>query len=178
MLLAAPVAHRHLFGAEKLGLNGGIHRRHAAADDDDAAADRNISLRFRLTEVGDELHSIDHAEFVRAFDGERIDATETDTKENGIVLGLKVCQREVPAQHLAVQHIDATDGEDVIRFLLGDIVRRLVGGDAIFVEAAGLFAMVIDRHVEAVDGEAVCRRKTRRPRADDADRFPLDAGRV
>ena len=40
VLLAAPVADRHLLGAEQLGLHGGVDRRHAAADDDDAAADR------------------------------------------------------------------------------------------------------------------------------------------
>ena len=40
VLLAAAVADRHLLGAEQLRLHRGVDRRHAAADDDDAAADR------------------------------------------------------------------------------------------------------------------------------------------
>ena len=40
LLLAAAVADRHLLGAEQLRLHRGVDRRHAAADDDDAPADR------------------------------------------------------------------------------------------------------------------------------------------
>ena len=63
---------------------------------------------------------------------------------------------------------------DIVDLGLREIVARLVGGDAVFVEAAGLFARVEDGHGMAVHGETVGAGKARRARADDGD---LLAGR-
>ena len=54
-----------------------------------------------------------------------------------------------------MHHLDAADAENEVHFLLREIIRALVGGDAIFVEAAGLGAGLEHRHRMAVHGKAV-----------------------
>ncbi len=85
--------------------------------------------------------------------------------------GLQIGEREVAAEHLPVANLDAADGQHVVHFVLGEVIDRLVGGDAVFVEAAGLFAGIVDDDVMAVDGKAVGAGETRRAGADDSDRF-------
>jgi hypothetical protein len=67
VLLAAPVADGHLFGAEQLGLHGGVDRRHAAADDDDAPTDRQFGEVGRLAQFGDEIDGVGDARSILAF---------------------------------------------------------------------------------------------------------------
>ena len=59
--------------------------------------------------------------------------------------------------------------EDEVHLALGEIVDRLVGGDAVFVEPAGLAARVEDDDVVAVHGEPVRAGEAGRPGADHGD---------
>ncbi|MNF13708.1 hypothetical protein D3C80_2156470 [compost metagenome] len=61
MLLAAAVADRHLLSTQQLGLHGGVDRRHAAADDDDTAPDRQAGEVTRLAQGGDEIDGVGDA---------------------------------------------------------------------------------------------------------------------
>ena len=69
---------------------------------------------------------------------------------------------------------DAADRGDVVDFGLREIVGALVGGDAVFVEAAGLRPRLEDGDVMAVAREPVRGGEAGRAGADDGD---LLAGR-
>ncbi len=171
VLLAAAVADRHLFRAEEPGLNGRVDGRHAAADDDDAPADRDGGLVRRLPQFRNEIDGVDDARKVFAFRAERVDAGKAHAEEDGVEIGSEVGEGEVAAELQAVLHLDAADREHVVDFVLREIVDRLVGGDAVFVEAAGFLARLEDHDVVAVHGEAMGAGKARRSGADDGDRL-------
>ena len=61
VLLATPVADRHLLGAKQFRLHRGVDRRHAAADDNDAAANRQAGEIAGLAQFGNELHRVGDA---------------------------------------------------------------------------------------------------------------------
>jgi hypothetical protein len=73
--------------------------------------------------------------------------------------------------------LDAADGKNVIDLLLGEIVDGLVGGDAVFVEAARFSAGIVDDDVVALDGEAMGAGETGRAGADDGDLLPVESAR-
>ena len=81
---------------------------------------------------------------------------------------------EIAAERLAVLDRDAADRRDVVDLGLREIVGALVGGDAVFVEAAGFRPRLEDRHVMAVARQPVRGSKPGRAGADHGD---LPAGR-
>ena len=80
----------------------------------------------------------------------------------------KIAEREIAAEHLAGLD-DAADRQDELDLALGEAVDRLVGGDAVFVEPAGLRPGVEYDDVVAVHGEAMGAGEARRAGADDGD---------
>ena len=86
LLLAAAVADRHLLRAEQLRLHGGIDRRHAAADDHDAAADGQRAKIPRLTKGRDELDRVLDALGLLALSTQRVDAAKPQAEEHGIIV--------------------------------------------------------------------------------------------
>ncbi len=56
--------------------------------------------------------------------------------------------------------------QNVIHLALGEIIDRLIGGDAIFIEPARLLARFEDRHLMAKRCKLVCAGKSRRSSAD------------
>ncbi|ENN89851.1 hypothetical protein RHSP_80435 [Rhizobium freirei PRF 81] len=169
VLLAAAIADRHLFGAEQLGLHGRVDRGHAAAENDDAAADGDVGLAAGLAQLGDVGDSIGDAIEVLAFGAQRVDAGKAEAEEDGVILRRQIGKAEIAAERLAVLDLDAADGEHVVDFLLGEVVDRLVGGDAVFVQAAGLFAGIEDSDVMTLDGKTMGTGKTGGAGADDGD---------
>src|SRR5579883_1347996 len=148
LLLAASIDDRHQFGAEPLALHRDVDRRHAAADHDDAAADRQFRQVFRLAQLGDVLDGVDDIGERRLIgEAELIDAGQAETEKDGVVIALQALQIDVAAERHAVLHRNAADREDEGGLSLGEIARRLVGGDAVFVEPGRLFPRFENRHV-------------------------------
>ena len=85
MLLPAAVADRHLLGAEQLRLHRRVDRRHAAADDHDAPADRQRGEILGLAKVGDELDRVVDAVGVLAVGAKRIDAGKAHAEEHRVI---------------------------------------------------------------------------------------------
>ena len=81
---------------------------------------------------------------------------------------------DVAAERAAVLDRDAADRGDVVDLGLREVVGALVGGDAVFVEAAGLGPRLEDRHVMAVARKPVRGGEAGRAGADHGD---LLAGR-
>src|SRR5688572_13050491 len=79
---AAAIDHGHRLGAEFLALYRRIDRRVAAADHDDAAADRQLCEIVALAQIGDEIDRVAHAGQRFPFDAERVDAGKTETQED------------------------------------------------------------------------------------------------
>ena len=73
---AAPIGDGDALGAEPLRLHGGVDRGHAAADHDDAPADRQFRQIGRLPEVGDIFDGVDDV-------GERALAVEPELVGSG-----------------------------------------------------------------------------------------------
>ena len=156
----------------------GIDRRHAAADDDHAAADSKRGQVGRLAKFGDELDGIFHAVALLALGTQRIDACKAKPEEDRIVAGSEFRQRIVAAERLAVDDRDAADRGDIVHFGLGKIVRALVRGDAIFVQPPGLRPRLEHSHLMAIAREPVRggeARLARRPTT--ATFLPVDAAR-
>ena len=102
MVLAAPVADRHLLGAEQLRLNGRIDRRHAAADDDDAAPDFQRRKVRSLAKLGDELDGVLDAVGVLALGAQRVDAAKPHAEEHRIVHRGQIGKLDVAAKRAAM----------------------------------------------------------------------------
>ena len=79
--------------------------------------------------------------------------------------GQQAVEREVAAQLLLGAHLDAADGQQPLHFLLREVARRLVAGQAIFVEAAQLGPRIEQHHVMPAHGQAMRAGQARRARA-------------
>ena len=66
-------------------------------------------------------------------------------------------------------HLDAADAEDEVDLALREVVRDLVGGDAVFVEPAGPGALLEDGDVVTLAGQGVGTRQAGGTGADDGD---------
>src|SRR5690606_24891101 len=148
---------------------GDVDGGHAAADDDDAAADRQRAEVGGLAQIGDVLDGSVDAGGVLALGAQRVDAGEPHAEEHGAVGGGELGEEDVAAERPAVLDRDATDRGDIVDLGLGEIVRRLVGGNAVLVEAAGLGLRLEDDDVVAVDRQAVRGGEAGGTGADDGD---------
>src|SRR5690606_5123129 len=109
-----------------------------------AAADRNVGLIRGLAKRGDEVDGILDAGKVFALDAEAVDAGKAHAEKDGVEIGGEFAEREIATEHLAGADFDAADSGHVFHFAAREVVGRLVGGDAVFIEAAGLFTRVED----------------------------------
>ena len=100
---------------------------------------------------------------------QRVDAAEPHAEEHGVVGRGQVGEMHVAAERTAVLDGDAADRGDVVDLGLREIVGALVGGDAVFVEAAGLLPGLEDRHVVAVAREPMRGGEPGRSGADHGD---------
>ena len=123
----------------------------------------------RLAQIADEVDGVVDALCGLAFGAEGVDAAEAHAEEHRIILGCEVGQGEVLAEQLAGLDGDAADGGDVVHLGLRKAVGRLVGGDAVFVEAARLGLAVEDHDIVTVHGEPVGGREAGGARADNGD---------
>ncbi len=176
LLLAAAIDDRHLLRAQQLRLHRRVDRRHAAADDDDAPADRQAGQIGGLPQFGDPANRVGAAGDFLLFKAERVDAGKAEPEKDGVIAGDEAGKLNVAAQHRAIFHRDAADRQDEIDFPLRKIIKRLVGGDAIFVEAARLVARLIDGDVMAMHSQPVGAGKAGRPGADDGDMLATGGG--
>ena len=76
----------------------------------------------------------------------------------------KRVQRQVAPQRLAVLDRDAADLQQPVDLGLREVAGRLVGGDAVFVQPAGLGPRVVEHHVMPVHRQPVRAGQSRRPR--------------
>ncbi len=167
--LAAPVDHRDLVGPEELRLHRRVDGRHAAADHDHAAADGKRREVFRLAQRGDPADGVLDAGQVLALDGERVDGGQAHAEEHRVEVPPEVGELDRLSEPAARLDRDAADRENEVELGLREPVDGLVGGDAVFVEAAGLVAAVEDGDVVAVHGKAVGAGDSRGSRSHDGD---------
>ena len=175
-LRGAAIDDGDLLGAEPLRLGGDVDGGHAAADHDHAAADGQRGQILRLAEPGDVIDRILDAGHVLAGEAERIDAAEADGEEDGVEVLPELAEGELAAEHLAGLDVDAADPKDEFDLAGGEIFDGLVGGDAVFVEAADLRPGVEDDDVVAVERQAMGAGEAGRPAADDGDAFSGERG--
>jgi hypothetical protein len=155
-------------------LHGGIHRRHATTDHDDAAADRDCGVVARLAQAGNELDGISQTQWRNAdarfvAEPECVDTTEAQADEHRIEVMHQLRQLNLLADRVAVAHLDAADREQPRDLLLCEVIDGLVGREAVLVQAAGFGFGLEHRDLVAKHRGAVRARKARRPGADDGD---------
>ena len=84
---AAPVDHGDALGAEQLRLHGDVDRRHAAADDDDPAADRQRRQVLGLAEEGDVVDRVgDVLEIALALEAELVGRRQAEAEKDRVVI--------------------------------------------------------------------------------------------
>src|SRR3546814_90630 len=84
-----------------------------------------------------------------------VGAREAKAEKNGVVVALQCLERQLAPEALPQYESDAADGQDIGGLALGEVVDRLVGGDAVLVEAAGLFPPVDQIDVMTMQRQAV-----------------------
>ena len=110
---AAAIGDRHALGAEALRLHRDVDRGHAAADDDDAAPDRQFGEVLGLPQLGDVVDRVDDVgEFALARQAELVGRAEADAEEHRVIVAPQRLERQVAAERDAVLHLDAADRED------------------------------------------------------------------
>ena len=127
---AAAVENGHVLRAEQLRLHGDIDRRHAAADHQHAAADLEFRKVLGLPQFGDVVDGIFHALGVFILEAERVDAGKADAEEHGVIVLAQLSELDSLAERLAIFDRDAADREHELHLAGGEIIHRLVGGNA------------------------------------------------
>ena len=155
VLRAAPVHHGDLLGAELARLHGGVDRGHAAADHQHAAADRHGGVIGRLAQLGDELDRVAHALQHRLGDADGVHTGQAQAQEHRVVVGGQRLQADVAPDMGVVPDLDATDGQQPGDLLLCEVIDRLVGGQAVLVEPAGLGIGIEHDDIVALARQAV-----------------------
>ncbi len=123
-----------------------------------------------MAQLGDVLDGVDDIGERRLIgEAELIDAGQAETEKDGVVIALQALQIDVAAERHAVLHRNAADREDEGGLSLGEIARRLVGGDAVFVEPGRLFPRFENRHVMAALGQRMGAGEPGGPGPDDRD---------
>ncbi len=114
----------------------------------------------RLPEVGDIIDGVDDVgDRAFAVEAELVGSRQAGADEHRRVIFAQLIERDVAAERLAIFDLDAADRQDEIDLGLREGVGRLVGGDAIFVEAAGLRPRLEHDGLMAGDARAHARRR-------------------
>ncbi len=85
---------------------------------------------------------------------------------------LKFCQGEIGTEAAVVFDGDAADLHQPVKFGLGEVVGRLVGGDTVFVQPSALGPGIVDRDRMPVHRQPVGAGQPGRPGADNGDLAP------
>ena len=110
-----------------------------------------------------------YAGHVLAFEGQRVDAGQSHAEEHRVEILPQLRQRDVAAERLAVLDADTADTHDERHLGLREVVRHLVGGDAVFVQAARLGPGFEDGDVMAAQRQAMGAGETSGAGADHGD---------
>ncbi len=146
-----PVALVHLVDvAEAPGHGGDVDRGVAAADHDHALADM---LHAAVVEGLQEGRGGDDVGRLGAVDRQRAAALRAQAQEHGVEAGLDVVERDVGADAAvhAQRHAEVDDAPDLG---VEHVARRAKARDAVAHHAAGLLALVEDRHRVALAAPA------------------------
>ena len=109
------------------------------------------------------------ASVVFAGEAELVGSGQADAEEDRVIILAQRVERNIGAERDALFDLDAADRQDELGFPRREIVRRLVGGDAVFVEPRGLVSPLEDDRVMAGDRERVRAGQAGRAGADDRD---------
>ena len=165
VLHVAAVDERDLAGALADGRPRAVHRREAAADDDDprALVARVGQAEGRGAQV---LEAVDDAVGVLAGDAQLVGVVAADRDDDRVeALVLEVVEREVLAQ-LLVAHDLAAEPDDRLVLGLEDLdLGQAVLRDAVAEHAAGRRVALEDRHVVAGEQQVVGRGHAGRARS-------------
>ena len=172
LLAAAAIDDGHFLGAELFSLHCRVDGRHAAADHDDAAADGEGREIPRLPQCLDERNGILDAIQVIAFGTQSIHRLKSEPEKHRVEIPAKIGQRKIASEHLPAAQLDSSDAEDPVHLGLGEVVRRLVGGDPVLVEASRLRPPVEHHHVIPERRQPVGAGEPGGPRADHRDALP------
>ncbi len=152
----APVDDGHRFGAQELGLNGGVNGGHPTTDNHHIAPNRQCGKISCLPQVRNELHGVQDVVLFFAFSAKCINSRQPHTKKDRVEFAQKSVQRQIArAQRATVNHFDAADFHQPGHLGLGEIVHGLVAGDAVFVQPAGLWPGIENDHVVALHRQPV-----------------------
>ena len=180
LVRAAAIDDRHGLGAEPLRLHRDVDRRHAAADDDDPPADGQRGQVLRLPEAGDIVDGVDDV-FELVF----LRQAELVGRRRGRSPGRRRHSRGAgPASFTSLPSATpyCTSMPPIDRMkaasLRREVVDRLVGGDAVFVQAAGLAARLEDRRLDAAMASACAQARPAGPAPTIATRLPVGAPRL
>ena len=169
VLHVAPVDERDLGGALPDRRARAVHRREAAADDDDARAlvTRVGQSERRRAQV---VEAVDHAVRVVARDAELVRVVAADRDADGVeALVLEVVEREVAAERRVRDELHAEVPGALVLGLEDLDLGKAVLRDPVAEHAAGLGVALEDRDRVAGDREVVRGRHAGRARADDRD---------
>ncbi|MPL84611.1 hypothetical protein SDC9_30576 [bioreactor metagenome] len=159
-------------GTQQLRLHRRVDRGHAAADHHHLAPDRQggkvVGLPQRRDELGRRRRKLAPRHVQRVHPG------QPDAEEDGVVPAEQIRERAVArtAKRPVRHHLDAADLQEPGDLARGEIVGRLVGGDAVFIEPAELRLRLVEHHLVALEREPVRTGKPRGPAAHHRDRAP------
>jgi hypothetical protein len=122
-----------------------------------------------LADLGDVVDRVHHAGQFFALGLQRLDAGKAHAEEDRVIVATQRRQGDVAAQRLVVADLDAADLEQEVDFRAGEMIRHLVFGDAVFVEAAGMGASLIDHDIMAQHRQAMGAGQARRAGTDHRD---------
>jgi len=156
---------RHLLSAEFLGLYRSVNGCHAATYHGHTSADRQCGQVCGLAESFNERNRVlDAIQLILA--SKSVHSLETETQEDRIKVAAKTGQGKIPAEHLPATQLDASHTEDPVDLGLGEIVRRLIRGDSVFVQAAWPQPAFEYDHLIAKGSQLVSAGEAGRSRAD------------
>ena len=115
VLRPAPVDHGHVLRAEPLALHRDVDRRHAAADHDDAPADRQL----RPGPAPGAARRCSRPRRARPrrsslVEAEAVDAGQTDAEEYRVVVARTAAPSDSRARAPAGSHLDAADAQEAV----------------------------------------------------------------
>src|SRR5262245_31609429 len=134
--------------------------------------DGKLAEVLRLAELGDIIDGILDTVCCLVLALERIDSLQAYGQEYRVKVPAQAFKRDPLAQRLAVLDGNAADGKDEVDLGLGEVVHCLVRGDAVFIEAARLFARLVDGHVMTMHGKTVSAGEAGGPRPNYGHMFP------
>jgi hypothetical protein len=120
-------------------------------------------------QVGNIVDSVEHTVDILVADTEPVDASQPECQEHCIVVLTQLRQGKVHAKAYAHAQFYATDAEDVVDFLLREVVDRLVGSNAVFVEPARLRITIEYDGAMPEHGQSMCAGQPGGAGADDRD---------